>query len=274
MTNTTDKAKRFFGKTALVTGGASGIGWATACSLAADGAEVAICNRAGESLDKAMSLARDSNLPNLSFFEADVSSETEMQAMFEKLSSKFQKLNFLVNNAGIDSFCRPDSFSLEKFNNVMAINVASVFLAISQALPLMRNADRASIVNVGSIHGRVTTSGRADYATSKTALIGATRALALDLAEYGIRINLVSPGAIETPMLLRGWAAKAPHLDLDAIRKRFDAQHPCGRIGQPDDVASAIKFFLSEESSFINGTELLVDGGIHAKIALSNIFDS
>ena len=179
MTSNTENTKKFFGKTALVTGGASGIGWATACSLAADGAEVAICNREGESLEKARSLIASSGLNNISVFVADVSSETDMHAMFEKLSSKFKKLDFLVNNAGIDSFCKPDNFSLEKFNNVMAINVASVFLAISQALPLMRNANNASIVNVGSIHGRVTTSGRADYATSKTALIGATRALAL-----------------------------------------------------------------------------------------------
>ena len=206
---------QFQGTTALVTGGAGGIGWATACALAADGVDVAICSRPGKTLDEAADKIAHSGFRNITCYRADVSSEADMGELFGKLEQKFGALNFLVNNAGVDSFCEPANFSAARFRRVMDINVTSVFLAVSGALPLLRRAGSASIVNVGSIHGHVTTSGRADYVTSKTALIGATRALALDLAEYGIRINMVSPGAVETPMLVRGWKAVSyTHLTL------------------------------------------------------------
>jgi NAD(P)-dependent dehydrogenase (short-subunit alcohol dehydrogenase family) len=155
----------------------------------------------------------------------------------------------------------------------MAVNVTSVFLAIREAIPLMRNSKEASIVNIGSIHGHLTTAGRSDYATSKTALIGATRSLSLDLATEKIRINMVSPGAIDTPMLLRGWKRKASNINPNEVRNRADAIHPCGRIGQPEDIANAVFFLLSKKASFINGVNLNVDGGIHSKVFLSTIWD-
>ncbi|CAN0598516.1 unnamed protein product, partial [Laminaria digitata] len=171
------------------------------------------------------------------------------------------------------SFQKLDAFSLERYRNVMDVNVASLFLAVSGALPLLRKVKNASIVTIGSIHGRITTAGRSDYVASKAALIGATRALALDLAPDHIRINLVSPGAIETPMLLRGWAVKAPDADPDELKARAGALHPSGRIGQPEDIANAIKFLLSDEAGFITGTELLVDGGLSCKLAMTALWE-
>lgn len=264
---------RFAGKTALVTGGAGGIGWTTALSLLRDGARVAVCSRKGASLERARQLAAEIDPQNLLVMEADVSSQTDMEQLFKDLADAFGSLDCLVNNAGIDSFQKLDAFSLERFRNVMDVNVASLFLAVSAALPLLRAADAASIVTVGSIHGRITTAGRADYVTSKAALIGATRALALDLAPDLIRINLVSPGAVETPMLLRGWAVKAPDEEPDTLKAKAGALHPCGRIGQPDDVANAIKFLLSNEAGFITGTELLVDGGLACKLAMTTLWE-
>ncbi len=264
---------RFAGKTALVTGGAAGIGWATAMSLLKDGARVAICSRKGASLERAKKWAEETDPDNLLVFEADVSRQADMTQLFESLADAFGSLDYLVNNAGIDSFQKLDAFSIERFRNVMDVNVTSLFLAVSGALPLMRSAESAAIVTVGSIHGHITTAGRSDYVTSKAALIGATRALALDLAPDHIRINLVSPGAIETPMLLRGWAVKAPEADPDTLRARAGALHPCGRIGQPEDIASAIKFLLGDEAGFINGTELLVDGGLACKLAMTTLWE-
>lgn len=266
-------SKRFVGKTALVTGGAAGIGWATAMSLLADGARVAICSRKGASLDQAQKWAAETDPDNLLVFEADVSQQADMTRLFENVGAAFGSLNFLVNNAGIDSFQKLDAFSIERYRNVMDVNVTSLFLAVSAALPLMRTAENAAIVSIGSIHGHITTAGRSDYVTSKAALIGATRALALDLAPEHIRINLVSPGAIETPMLLRGWAVKAPETDPDTLRARAGALHPCARIGQPEDIASAIKFLLGDEAGFINGTELLVDGGLACKLAMTSLWE-
>ena len=264
---------QFSGKTALVTGGAAGIGWATACTLASAGVDVAICSRPGKTLDAAGERIEQSGYKNITCYSADVSSETDMKRLFDQLGERFGHLDYLVNNAGIDSFLDINNFSLHDFRRVMDTNVTSVFLAVSGALSLMRKAVNAAIVNVGSIHGHVTTAGRADYVTSKTALIGATRALALDLAEYGIRINMVSPGAIETPMLVRGWKKKAPNIELDVLKQRAGKQHPCGRIGQPKDIAQSIRFLLSEDAGFITGTDLIVDGGMHAKLAISSIWE-
>ena len=265
--------QQFSGKTALVTGGAAGIGWATACALAEAGAQVAICSRPGKTLEAAEDRIEASGFANITSYQADVSSPSDMGQLFAALSDRFGHLNCLVNNAGVDSFYDLQDFSLEQFTRVMNINVASVFMAVSEALALMRNTPGAAIVNVGSIHGHVTTSGRADYVASKSALIGATRALALDLADYGVRINMVSPGAIETPMLTRAWQKKAPNIDLSELKRRAGRQHPCGRIGDPRDVAHAIRFLLSDEASFITGADLLVDGGIRAKLAISSIWE-
>ena len=264
---------RFVGKTALVTGGAGGIGWATACELASMGAEVAICSRPGRTLDDAAKLIKEVGYKNIHCYQADVSSESDMLSLFGELSERFSQLDFLVNNAGIDSFCDLDNFSLNEFRRVMDVNVSSVFITVTNALCLMRQAKFASIVNVGSIHGHVTTSGRADYVTSKTALVGVTRALALDLAVDEIRVNMVSPGAIETPMLTRGWEKKAPTIKFAELKQRVGKQHPCGRIGTPMDIAHAIRFLLSEEAGFITGTDLLVDGGMHAKLALASVWE-
>lgn len=264
---------QFAGKTALVTGGAGGIGWATACELARVGATVAICSRAGKTLDEAANQIEQSGYKNIHCYQADVSSESDMLGLFNELSARFNQLDFLVNNAGIDSFCNLDNFSLNEFRRVMDVNVSSVFIAVANALPLMRKSKMAAIVNLGSIHGHVTTSGRADYVTSKTALIGATRALALDLAVDRIRVNMVSPGAIETPMLTRGWHEKAPTVEFAVLKQRVGKLHPCGRIGTPQDIAYAIRFLLSDEASFITGTDLLVDGGIHAKLALASSWE-
>ena len=266
--------EKFKGRSALVTGGAAGIGWATACTLADAGADVAICSRPGKTLDGAAEKIANSKFSKISCFQADVSSDREMHGLFAELATKFGQLDFLVNNAGIDSFCDPADFSLAQFRHVMDVNVTSIFLAVSEALPLMRKAKSASIVNVGSIHGHLTTSGRADYVTSKTALIGATRALALDFGGFGIRVNLVSPGAIETPMLVRGWKEKAPGIDINVLKERAGALHPCGRIGTPQDIANAILFLLGEEAGFITGADLLVDGGMHTKLAISSIWET
>ncbi len=158
------------------------------------------------------------------------------------------------------------------------VNITSVFMMTSKFLPLMRIRKNSSIVNIGSIHGHQTTSGRSDYVTSKTALIGATRSLALDLAQFKIRVNMVSPGAIETAMLKRGWMKKVSEFKTDKynhdkIKIKANSLHPVGRIGKPKDISHAILFLLGKKSKFINGVNLIIDGGIHSKTILSNIWE-
>ena len=131
------------GTTALVTGGAGGIGWATACVPAAKGTDVAICSRPGKTLDEADAKIKASGLTNISCYAADVSSEADMKALFADIGQKFGHLTYLVNNAGIDSFCDLDAFSLSAFRRVLDITVASVFLAVAEGLPLLRTAKSA-----------------------------------------------------------------------------------------------------------------------------------
>lgn len=260
---------RFEGKTAFVTGGAAGIGREIAKALLAEGARVAICGRAGMSLDR----ARRDQSGDILVLEADVGSEHGVKEAIAQVGAAFGRLDVLVNNAGIDSFQDISDFSRDRFRAVMDVNVASVFTATAAALPLMQSANAPAVVTIGSIHGTLTTSGRADYVASKSALIGATRALAMDLAPHGVRINLVSPGAIETPMLLRGWAKKAPEIDPETLKARAGALHPSGRIGGPEDVANAVLFLASDEAGFITGTELMVDGGLSCKLAMTTLWD-
>ena len=258
--------------TALITGGATGIGWSTACALNDEGVEVIICDNSDVNLDLAKREIERKKY-RIVTFKADVSSDKDIEQLFSFVNTKFDHLNYLINNAGIDSFCKPEEFSLKKYNHVMAVNVTSVFMMVKLAIPLMKKSKNPSIVNVGSIHNTVTTSGRSDYVTSKSALIGATRSLSLDLSLYKIRVNMVSPGAIETSMLIRGWKKKAPNIEILKLKEKAGALHPMGRIGKPEDISNTILFLLSDKSSFINGINILVDGGIHAKVMLSNLWE-
>jgi NAD(P)-dependent dehydrogenase (short-subunit alcohol dehydrogenase family) len=132
----------------------------------------------------------------------------------------------------------------------------------------MRRRGGGAIVNVASIHARVTAGGRVAYVTSKAALVGLTRALSLDHAADGIRVNAILPGTIETPMLTEGWARLRPDRTIDEMRHDIGAANPLGRIGGADEVAAAIEFLASSEAAFITGAELVIDGGIGNKLAL------
>ena len=262
----------FENKVALVTGGAQGIGWTTACLLSARGAQVVVC-------DLSTKIFKDAHKKSGLFDKSiilqptDVSKENEVKSLFQMIENKFGKLDFVVNNAGIAEFGDPSSLSTSDWHKIIDVNLLSVFLTTANALPLMKKNNKGAIVNIGSIHGHLTTSGRAAYATSKTALIGATRSLALDLGPSNVRINLVSPGTIETNMLKTGWEEKAPGSDYNELKKKAESIHPCGRIGKPEDIAETVLFLLSECAGFITGSELIVDGGLHLKLAISSIWE-
>jgi NAD(P)-dependent dehydrogenase (short-subunit alcohol dehydrogenase family) len=256
-----------------VTGGAGGIGWETATAFRNEGAKVVVCDRAGETLERAKRDAERFDAESFMVIEADVSSERDIAQAIAEITRQFGRLDVLVNNAGIGSFQDIEAFDVAQYRRVMDINVGSLFLVTSAALPLLKMSKAAAVVSIGSVHGRLTTSGRADYVASKAAMIGATQALAMDLSPHDVRINLVSPGAIETPMLLDAWAKKAPEIDTDVLRKKAGALHPCGRIGQPEDVAQAVLFLASKQAGFITGTELMVDGGLSCKLAMTTLWD-
>ena len=249
---------RFDNKVALVTGGAMGIGLATAKKFAELGAKVAILDRdvrAGEEAAKVLS----SSGRAVRFFECDVSEEAGVARSVKAVGEQFGGIDVLVSNAGIQRYGDVLGTSEELWNEVMDVNLKGCFHVAKSALPLMIPLGGGAIVVVASVQAFTAVGNSAAYVTAKHALLGLVRALSLDYASKNIRVNCVCPGAIDTPMLR--WAAS-----LDAhpekVIETCNRMHPLGRIGRPEEVANAIAFLASDWASFITGTALLVDGGM------------
>jgi NAD(P)-dependent dehydrogenase (short-subunit alcohol dehydrogenase family) len=249
---------RFDNKVALVTGGAMGIGLASAQKFTELGAAVAILDRdarAGAEAAKSM----ESRGQRASFFECDVADEASVARSLKGVGDKFGGLDVLVSNAGIQRYGDVLSTSEELWDEVMGVNLKGCFHVAKSALPLMIPRGGGAIVVVASVQTFTAVGNSAAYVTAKHALLGLVRAMSLDYASKNIRVNCVCPGAIDTPMLR--WAAS-----LDAhpekVIETCNRMHPLGRIGRPEEVANAIAFLASDWASFITGTALLVDGGM------------
>ena len=245
-------------KVALVTGAAGGIGSEVVRELARCGWQVVGVDR-----DRPRNFPRGHR-----FVRADVSLEADSLRVFTNLRDEVGRIDAVINNAAVQ-VCKPlVETTPEEWDSVMATNVRAAYLAVRNAHPLMR-AHGGSIVNVSSVHAIATSANIAAYAASKGALLALTRALAIELAPDGIRVNAVLPGAVDTPMLQAGLhrnaAEDATPADLmDALAKRT----VIGRVGQPAEIAKAIVFLADEDSSsFITGQALVVDGGATARLS-------
>jgi NAD(P)-dependent dehydrogenase (short-subunit alcohol dehydrogenase family) len=258
----------FAGKVALVTGGASGIGKATAWRLAAGGAQVVICGRRAEAVEATVAEGTGAGLA-LAGRPADVTVGAEMADLVAFAAERFGGLDILVNNAGVGTFGSVVETSEEDWRAAMAINLDGVFLASKHAIPALRRRGGGAIVNVASVHSFSTIGPRIAYVTSKTALLGLTRGMALNHAADGIRVNAVCPGPIETPMLRDSWARMFPGKSPDDVLAAQGKKLPLGRIGRPEDIAEAVAFLASARAAFITGADLKVDGGLLALLALT-----
>lgn len=236
-------------KVALVTGGASGIGAATCRTLAQAGARVFI---ADVNLDAANQLA--SNLVSARAVHMDVTDAASIQAVFSQL----EKLDVLVNNAGIGCVGDIMKTSEADFDRLMNVNVRSVYLVTKAALPLLL-ATRGSIVNIGSVAGYVGVKQRFAYCATKGAVIAMTRQLAVDYPKE-IRVNCIAPGTVDTPFV-EGYLEKYHAHEKDKIRAELISRQPIGRLGRPEDVAHLVRYLCSPEADFINGAVLPIDGG-------------
>jgi NAD(P)-dependent dehydrogenase (short-subunit alcohol dehydrogenase family) len=254
----------FAGRVVVVTGGTGGIGWQCARAFAARGARVLACAFDDAEIEE----ARRSTVSGIEVRRMDVRSEASVRALLCDDPATAAGIDVLVNCAGIQRFGDAVQTTLDDWNEVLQVNVTGAFLTARHAIPLLRRRGGGSIVNVASIHARVTAGGRVAYVTSKTALVGLTRAMSLDHAADRIRVNVVLPGTVETPMLTDGWARLRPDRTADEMRADVSAANPLGRIGTPADVASAIVFLASDEATFITGAEIVIDGGITNKLAL------
>jgi NAD(P)-dependent dehydrogenase (short-subunit alcohol dehydrogenase family) len=246
------------GKVAVVTGGAMGIGEATARKLAAEGAAVAIfdLNReAGAKTAAAISGAGTA----CDFLACNVSNASEVSSAVDAVMAKYGGIDILVSNAGIQEYGDVLTTTEEAWDRLMGINLKGCFLTAKFAVPHMLARGNAAIVVVGSVQSMTAIGNSVAYVTAKHGLLGLTRAMALDYARKGIRVNCVCPGAIDTPMLR--WAASLDP-DPENVIRTCDRMHAMGRIGRSEEVANAIVYLASPLASFITGAALLVDGGM------------
>ena len=248
------------GKVAIITGAASGIGRATAILFAKEGARIAIVDINDIGGAETIKLIKKETKQAI-FIHADVSKEIDVKNMVKIVKESFGKIDILVNNAGI-VLVKPISETTEQdFEAVVNTNYKSVFLCTKHVLPHMKKG--GTIVNVSSISGHVGQINHAIYGGTKGAIISLTRALAWELAPLGVRVNSISPGSVETPMLLGDVEIEAKRLGVskDKIRKERSDIGALHRWADPIEIAHAILFLASEKSSYVTGTDLLVDAG-------------
>ncbi len=245
------------GQVAWISGGASGIGAATAELFAAEGAAVAIADVQD---DRGNALAERINAANgrAVFFSTNVTDAVQVYNSLSSTVEEFGKLQIVVNCAGI-AHCAPlDEYAEKDWDQLMAVNVKSIFLAFKNAWPHLKKHNRSYIVNIGSISSFVGQEGTPAYTASKGAVLQLTKSIALDYAAFGLRCNCVCPGITDTPML-RYHLSKTSDPE-GTLRQRLERM-PIGVAIQPSDIAKAVLYLSCEESSGITGTSLLVDGG-------------
>jgi len=248
------------GEIAIVTGGARGIGEAVVEVFVAHGASVVFCD-----LDADLGRAVEQRVgEHARFVRADVSSEDDIAAMAETCTVAFGPASILVNNAGVNANFDATTMTGDDWDRFMGVDLKSAWLGAKYVLPHMREVGRGAIVNVASMHALATLEGFFPYAAAKSGLVGMTRSLALDFGPHGIRVNAVAPGYVRT-RLVQDSIDRNP--DPAAAERSIAKSIALRRIGQPVEIANAIRFLASDDASYISGTTLHIDGGVTARRA-------
>ena len=243
------------GKKALITGGNSGIGLATARLFIAEGARVAITGRDQKTLDEAIAELGS----NARGYRADITAAEDRKRLFADLAKDFGELDIVFANAGISARTPTGSTDETIFENVIRTNLSAAFFTVNSAAPLL--TDYGSIILNGSVHNYLGQAGVAAYAAAKGGIVSMARSIAADLAPRNIRVNVVAPGATKTPIWKRGPRASISADESAKLAKFVASAIPLGRWGEPQEIAKAVLFLASDDSSYINAIELMVDGG-------------
>lgn len=248
---------RLANKVAIITGAAGGMGKADALLFAKEGAKVAITDLQEDKIKEVVAEIQASGGEAIGF-KQNVASEEDWIRVVDETVKKFGKIDILVNNAGISNATPFMDMTVEGWEKTMSINVTSIFLGQKYVIPHMIEAGGGSIINISSIAGLTGGSGAGPYTASKGAVRMLTKATAVDFAKHNIRCNSIHPGFIETPM----------SIDLfkdEKMTQWFQSMTPLPRLGKAEDIANGVLFLASDESSFITGIELPIDGGYYAK---------
>jgi len=245
----------FTGKTALVTGAASGIGLATARRLLAEGANVVFVDANIDLLAEAVFHAQAHD--RVLSLTCDIRNAEEVECVVEATISRFGALDFAFNNAGVaGAHRRVDEFTVDDYTAIMDTNVKGTWLCMRAEIAAMLPLGKGIIVNTASAIGLVGGPNQAIYSASKHAIVGLTKSAALDLGAAGLRINCVCPGVIATPLVAEAVGRENPE-----ILEIWRGLHPIGRVGTPDEVASLVTWLFSDEAAFVHGAALTIDGG-------------
>ena len=258
----------FSGKVAIVAGGALGIGLAAARRLARDDASVVICSDREDQVGETVEDLRGEDL-EVRGIRADVTSSTDMMDLVAFAVETYGGVDILVNSAGVQRYGTVVETAEEVWDEVLGVNLKGMYLACKYAIPEIRKRGGGAIVNVSSVQAFASQKGVAAYTASKGGVNALTRAMALDHADEGIRVNAVCPASVDTPMLR--WSANLFKGDktADEMVEGWGRMHPIGRVARPEEVAEVIAFLAGPKASFVTGGEYKVDGGMLAALGVS-----
>lgn len=259
-------ADEFEGKAALVTG-TSGIGRASAIRLAEAGARVLACGIDPEANRGLETLAAARGLP-IRVRRTDVTDEGEVEAAVADCVAHGGALDVIVNAAAVHPYGTVLDTDGATFARCLAVNVGSIHLTARRGIPRMVERGGGAIVNLSSVQGHACQPGVAAYVASKGAIHALTRAMALDHAGVGVRVNSISPGSVRTPILALAAEKLGSELPVEEVFARFGAAHPIGRIGEPEEIAEMVAYLASERAGFVTGADFVIDGGLTAGLAV------